>query len=81
MDQLRTFCESSTYDGYYGFFDEAASSYWQDLLGIPIGAPHCYYSCIAFSTLITLAEQTCDEDMKLYLSNLVRLNKRQLVLV
>ena len=30
---------------------------------------------------LRLAEQTCDEDMKLYLSNLVRLNKRQLALV
>ena len=30
---------------------------------------------------LRLAEQTCDEDMKLYLSNLVRLNKRQPALV
>ena len=30
---------------------------------------------------LRLAEQTCDEDMKLYLSNLVRLNKRQMALV
>ena len=30
---------------------------------------------------LRLAEQTCDENMKLYLSNIVRLNKKQLALV